>query len=137
MTSEIPPSPEKEKQTFSDRLNALKKNEKVEHFYSYAKTNTRDIIAYVLLVTGLVLLFFQPVYGTALIGMIFGLYYAHEVVNYLRGVKEHFNSQERVKNLVALGTLLGILIVMPMLLVGAALIVALKFILFPEKDMMP
>lgn len=135
MTNTTPPGPEKEKHTFSEKFETLKKNEKVEHFCSYAKTNTRDIIAYIVLIIGLFLLFFQPIYGAALIGMVFGLYYAKEILTYLREFKTRFNQQEMVKTLIAVGTLLGIFIVMPMLVIGAALIVALKFILFPEKDL--
>lgn len=123
-----------EKSKISKSFDKLKKNENVESFFSYAKNNTRDVIAYVLLILGIIFLFFDHNYGGFLIGAVFGLYFGDETIAFLRTYKENIGTQNTVKSLVFGALLLGLLISAPGIFIGALVVISLRFILFPEKD---
>src|SRR5437868_7544596 len=81
------------KDKLSETLSNITKNEKIEGLYSYAKSNTMDTVAYVFLIVGLVLLFFQPIYGGALIGIVTGIYFSDEITMLIRHLKDVVEKQ--------------------------------------------
>lgn len=94
--------------------------------YNYAKTNTRDMIAYILLLTGLLLLFFDPSFGETLIGVIFGLYFSQELYDCFKNYELFIHQQGFVKSLVFGALLLALLISAPFIFIGAAAAVAVR-----------
>jgi hypothetical protein len=126
---EEPSLKDKMKESFEN----LSKNEKVEEIYKYATANTRDTIAYILLITGILLLFFEPSYGGTLIGVIVGLYFAGEIYKLVVNYRKIIDNLGIVKSLILAGLLLAIFISLPMLFFGMAVAVALKQLLLPDK----
>lgn len=117
------------KNKFKDSYENLKKNDKVEGLVNYAKSNTRDTIAYVLLITGILLLFFEPWYGGTLVGVIFGLYFSNEILDLIQNYESYIDQHGIVKFLVFGGLLLAFFITAPFIFIGAAVAVGLKFLL--------
>jgi hypothetical protein len=106
-----------------------------EDLVHYVKENTRDSIAYVLMIVGLLLMLFDAYsnYGSFLVGIIFALYFANELVFVATNVKDLIEEYGVVKSLVLSGVLLALLIKLPFLLFGMAVITLLKIFLWPEK----
>jgi hypothetical protein len=107
---EIPPIPEPKK----------------EGFFDFFKSNTKDAIAYLLLIVGLVLLFFQPFFGGILIGLVAGLYYGQEIDYLLKNGNDFIETQGMVRSIVLGITFLALFISSPGIFIGAALSLALK-----------
>ena len=115
---------------FSDKIESLKKNEKVEQLYRYAKTNTADTIAYILMIVGIVLVYFRPPYGGVLVGIVAGLYFSTEIVQLITSLGEVVERNGMVRSLILGGLLLTFFIVNPWVFIGAALAAGIKHILF-------
>lgn len=107
----------------------IKKNENVQKFMSFAKSNTMDTIAYVVLFLGIILLFFTPFWGGVLIGAVGGFYFADPLIRFIRHFEEYIEQQGVVRVLILLGVALGFLIVAPAFFLGAAVTVAIKYVL--------
>lgn len=127
-----PESPKKD--SLSDKLEALKKNEKIEGIYNYATSNTKDTIAYVLMVLGIVTLFSSSFYGGSIVGIIFGLYFSKELYEIFHNLNDLIEQQGMVRSLIFGGLLLALFISSPWIFIGAALAVGLKHILMPDSE---
>lgn len=110
-----------------------KKNDKMEDFISYAKENTRDVVAYVLMILGLLLMFFQPIYGGLLIGLVVGAYFSSEILTLLKNYESLIDEYGLVKSLIIAGLLVAFLISAPAIFLGAFIVVGLRFFLLAEK----
>lgn len=127
MTSEQP-SPEK-KSKITETLDTLKKSEKVDDIVTYAKTHTKDTIAYVLIVLGIVWLFFKPFYAGLLIGAVVGFYFAKEISAQIKSANDYIEQQGMAKSLILGGTLLALFISAPGIFIGVATVVGVMQIL--------
>lgn len=131
--------PKKEEESFKEKLKSsvesFRKNEKVEEFYQYATTNTRDIIAYALLLIGILLMLFDPSwFGSTLVGVIFGLYFANDVVAVAKNLRSFIDQQGVVRSIILAGTLFALFIAVPFFFIGAAVAVGVReFIQSEEK----
>lgn len=135
MSSQSPQKPEGTESfqdKFKNTLQGLKSNEKLESLVGYATANTRDTISYVLLIIGIILMFFHTFYGGALIGLIAGFYFSSEIMAIVKHGNDLVEEQGIVKSLIAGGLLLALFISAPAIFIGAALAVAIRQILFPE-----
>lgn len=121
------------KDKFTESLENLKKNEKIEELYKYAKSNTGDTIAYVAMILGILILFFEPFYGGLLIGFIAGLYFSDEIARPLRSIEESIEELGMVRSLIFGGLLLGLFIEAPMIFIGLAIAVGLKQLIAPHS----
>lgn len=133
MTTPTPEKPKDEKKKLNETLESLKKNEKIEGIYNYATNNTRDTVAYILMIVGIVLLFTNTFYGGLLVGLIFGYYFAPELLKYSQSVNDLIEEHGMVRSLIFGGLLLALFISAPAIFIGAALAVILKQILSPES----
>lgn len=120
------------KDKFESTLSDLKKNAKLESLVSYATANTRDTVSYVILILGIILLFFHSFYGGALIGLVAGFYFSSEIIALIKHGNALVEEQGVVKSLIAGGVLLAFFICSYPIFIGAALAVAIRQILFPE-----
>ena len=125
------PNPPK-KNPLADKLDSLRKNEKIEGIYNYAANNTRDTLAYILMIIGIVLLFSYSFYGGFIVGLIFGLYFSDEITHTLRSLNDMIEFHGMVRSLIFGGLLLALLILAWPLYMGAAVAVGIKHILYPE-----
>ena len=136
MVNSSPPQ-EPKKDSMKDKLSStfenLKKNENFENIYGYASNNTRDTIAYVLMIIGIVLMLFHPFYGGTLIGLLGGFYFASELIYLVQNISQIIDYQGMVRSLIAGGVFVGLFISAPAIFIGMAIAVALKQIIFPEE----
>jgi len=108
-----------------------KNNDKFENLYNFAKTNTRDIIAYVLMVLGLILIFLPStiLLGGFIIGVVVGLYFTPEILGTLKNYETIVNHEGLVRSLILGGTLIAFLISAPAIFIGAALVILLRMLI--------
>lgn len=116
-TEEQPTAPEKEK---------------TPGLFDFARTNTKDAIAYIILIIGIILLFFERFSGELLIGVIFGLYYSREIQSLFRNFNEFIEEQGIVRGIVLGVTALALFISAPGIFIGAILAVIIKYLFSPE-----
>jgi hypothetical protein len=124
----------KKSDTISFRSMRSEKKESASYdaILDYIKGNTKDSIAYVLMVIGLLLMLFGSYYGSFLIGLIFSLYFVNEIAFAVTHAKEFIEEYGLVKSLVLAGTLLGIFFKVPFLFVGIAIVIGIRVFLWPE-----
>ncbi len=116
----------------SGRFEELKKHEHVQKVYTFAKTNTRDTLAYVALFIGIILLFFQAFWGGLIIGAVAGFYFADTVIHWLRNFNEYLETEGVVKVIILTGVAIGFFIGAPAYCLGAVAAIGIKFLLFGE-----
>ncbi len=112
MTGPEQPSPKKDNES-NDLLN-------------YFKIHMRETITYVLLVLGIVLLFFDQLYGGVIVGLIAGIYFGYEIVTYIKSWASATDSRKVARNLIIAGIALALFISAPAIFLGAAIAIAVK-----------
>ncbi|MEC7839790.1 MAG: hypothetical protein VX777_07105 [Chlamydiota bacterium] len=122
------------KNKITDTIDNLKKNEKIEDLYNYAKSNTADTVAYVAMILGLLILFFEPFYGGTIIGIVTGLYFSKEIMKPVGNLENFIEEFGMVRSLILGGLLLAFFIKTPMIFISAAAVVAVKQLIAPDKN---
>lgn len=130
--------PNKRDEGLKDKLKQtvdnLKKNDKVDEMVNYASSNTRDIIAYILLLAGLILMLTESArYGATLIGVIFGLYFSEQIVAFLKNFRNLTGSIGMVHSLILAATLLALFIAEPFIFIGALVALAVREFITTDK----
>lgn len=115
------------KDKLSDTFNNLKKNENIDAVYQYAQENTRDTIAYIVLIIGILLIFFKPFWGGLLVGIVVGIYFYNEILAIVQDLNGFIESQGMVRSLILGGIAIAFFISAPMIFIGAALAVGVKY----------
>lgn len=110
-------------------LDDLKKNENVKKVLDFAESNTGDMITYIALFIGILLLFFKEFWGGFIIGAIGGFHFADLIIAWLRDFQNYLEREGLVKVLILVGVALGFLIVAPSFFIGAAAAVGLRYLL--------
>lgn len=110
-----------------------KKDEKVHGLFDFATTNTKDAIAYIIMILGIILLFFERFSGELLIGVIFGLYYSTEIQSLFRNFNEFIEEQGIVRGIILGVTIIALFISAPGIFIGAILAVIIKYLFSPDK----
>lgn len=100
----------------------------------YLANNTRDVVAYVLLVIGIIMLFFQPLYGGLLIGLVAGIYFSREIIRFVKNCENMIEEEGVVRSIILCGTVLAFFISAPAIFIGAAVVVVLKLFLSSESN---
>lgn len=121
------------KDKFNETLEKVKSNEKIEDIYNYAKTNTADTVAYVAMILGILIMFFEPFYGGTIIGVVAGLYFSKEIMRPVHNLEGFIEELGMVRSLIFGGLLLAFFIKAPMIFIGAAVAVLFKQIIMPDK----
>lgn len=113
-----------------------KRKDKFESLLDFAKENTRDTIAYIVLIIGILLMFFNStsVYGSLCVGVIFAIYFIQELCALYNNAHTLIEEHGLVKSFVFGGTMLSLFFRAPFLFIGIALVVAIKMLLFPYKE---
>lgn len=103
---------------------------KMDNIVSYAKKNTKDTIAYVLIILGIVFaLFGGGFYGGVLVGLVAGFYYGPEIIAQVKGVNSTIHRVGIPRALVLGGTILAFFIFAPGIFIGAAISAAITMLL--------
>jgi hypothetical protein len=93
--------------------------EAVEKVYHMAKNMQRDTATYIALAIGLVLLYWQPLWGGAIVGVIFGIYFFHEMLPRVKSFRTYLQSEGQAKSIVLAGTVVVLLFLAPGFVLGA------------------
>lgn len=106
-----------------------------ETFTDYIKNNTKDSIAYVVMVIGILLMLFDPYspYGELIVGIIFSLYFVSELTFVIKNIKDFIEEYGLVKSLVLGGALLALFIKVPFFFIGAAAVIAIQLFIWPDE----
>ncbi len=133
MTYTDPKKPD-EDESFKERLTKkfdnLKNNENVDGVFNFAKSNTKDTLAYILLIIGIILMFFEPQWGGLLIGLITGLYFSDEIIYIVKNFNGLIEEQGLVRILVLAALFVTVFILLPFLFLGMLVgVLAMKIIL--------
>lgn len=103
-----------------------------EDLIDYFKTHIRESISYIILILGIILLFFDRLYGGLLVGIVTGVYFGDDIVNYIKTLKQTFDklssSSDIAKHLITLGIAFAFLIAAPGIFLGAAIAIAIKML---------
>ncbi len=105
----------------------------VEKFERYATTNKEDMVSYVVLIIGIVFLFFWGWLGGILIGIVFGVYFAREIIDFFKGIHGFIEKEGIVRSLILLATAVAFFILNPAFFIAAAVGVGIKEILLSFK----
>lgn len=97
-----------------------------DYLLEYLKSHPREVIAYVLLILGIILLFFQPVIGGILVGLVAGIYFADDIIAYITDWKIGEDAYQFNRHLVWAGVALAFFISAPAIFLGAAIAVGIK-----------
>jgi membrane-bound ClpP family serine protease len=106
-----------------------------ETFTDYIKNNTKDSIAYVVMVIGILLMLFDPYspYGELIVGIIFSLYFINELTFVTKNIKDFVEEYGLVKSLVLGGALLALFIKVPFFFIGLAAVIAIQLFIWPDE----
>lgn len=114
---------------FSETIENLKKNKKVDSVLEYARHNTRDTVAFALLIIGILWMLGQPFNGGVLIGLVVGFYFSKELIGYVRDFNSYLEEQGPAKTVILGGGALALFFLAPGIFIGVAVMAALKYLL--------
>lgn len=103
-----------------------KENKNTDNLIDYFKTHARETTAYILLVLGILLLFFNPLIGGILVGIITGIYFGDEILDYILNWKKRSQNQGIARHLISAGIALAFFISAPAIFLGAAIAIGIK-----------
>lgn len=96
----------------------------------YFKHHARETISYILLITGILLITYWPFYGGILVGVVAGIYFGDEIVNYIKNWKGSLSStanySQMSRQIVLLGLAIAFFISAPAIFLGAAIAIGIK-----------
>lgn len=121
------------KDKISEKLEDFKKSDKLEGLYSFAKSNTRDTIAYVLLAIGVIWFFFQSFYGGAIVGLVAGVYFSDAIMGAIYGCNSYAAQCGSASCLTIIASLIVLFFSLPGFFIGAAISVGLKQLFIGNK----
>jgi len=100
---------------------------KNDKFLDYLKGHVRETIIYVLLVLGIVFLFFNAVYGGLLVGIVTGIYYGQDIIAYITNWQATLDSDSHrlSQHLISAGIAVAFLISVPAIFLGTAIAIAI------------
>ncbi|MFQ5730229.1 MAG: hypothetical protein ACE5GN_07700 [Waddliaceae bacterium] len=119
------PEPRKLSETFE----TLKENKNVESLVSYVQTHIQDTVAYVLMILGIVWMFFQSFYGGILVGLVGCFYFSKEIHEFIKSFNELVEKEGLAKSIILGGAGLALFVSAPGIFIGAAIMLGLKIML--------
>ena len=124
------PEEQPTKDKFKETLENLKKPESYENLVSFAKSNTQDTIAFVLMVIGIMWIFLSGgIYAGILVGLVAGFYFADEIILNVRSLNETIQKVGMTHALILGGMFVALFIAAPGIFIGAAVAAGLKQII--------
>jgi hypothetical protein len=129
MTSKTPNGNQEQKSKFTEKLSSMNKDQKIENLITYAKNNTQDTIAYILMLFGIIWIFINSFYGGILVGLVTGWYYGTDIVAYVKNANQMIDELGVPRALVLGLTLVAFFVLAPGIFIGAAITSAIKQVL--------
>ena len=116
------------KDKFSKTIDSIKKDPKIESLITYAKKNTWDTVAYILMLLGIVWIFLNSFYGGILVGLVAGIYYGNEIVEFVKSANKKINEIGIPQALILGLTIVAFFILAPGIFIGAAISAGIKHV---------
>lgn len=108
-------------------------NRKEEWKKSFNQSTPRDIVAYILLILGLILLIPFPIYGGVLIGLVAGIYFAGDILAIFKNYNNYRLENGFAKSVILAGTALAFLILAPPIILGMAIAICLRILIVDDR----
>lgn len=115
----------KETKNFSEQLKSLFSSPHVKKIEEYARENSGETAAYILLGIGLLLTFVNPLLGSALIGLLAGFFFYDDVFQIASHVKGVLRALGPLKVTILLAFLIIVFFAYPFFFIAFALVIAL------------
>ncbi|WP_075883741.1 hypothetical protein [Candidatus Protochlamydia sp. W-9] len=111
-----------------EQLRFARESKNNDEIFDFAKNNKEQMITYLLLGLGIVLIMFMygSLLGELIIGMVVGYHFASEIVSYLQNVRHFFSNKEQLRSIVLTVVLVALFIAAPGIFIGAAIIAAIQ-----------
>jgi hypothetical protein len=122
-----PPTP-KFNEKFQESYDRFKKNEKVESFFSFTRSNVGATISYVVLFIGILWTIFWPFSGGIIVGVVAGIYFGDVILAWMLAAREHVENEALIHNLILGGVILGLFVAAPGIVIGAAIVILVKYL---------
>lgn len=116
-------------ETVKEKIKGFDMNENMENVVTFATSNTRDAIAYLILLAGLVISLFNPMVGETLVGIIVGIYFSGAIRHFFSAFSQFVDKWGVFKLFVAGGGFIILLLAAPMFFVGIAVTIGVKMLL--------
>lgn len=97
-----------------------------DNLIGYFKHHLRETISYIILILGIITLFFDQYIGGIIVGLIAGIYFGDEVVNYLKSWNVDKDSKAIARHFISAGVAIAFLISAPAIFLGAAIAIGIK-----------
>lgn len=105
--------------TESDADLGAQAKETVEKVYRYARSMPRETVTYIALVVGIILIPWQPLWGGAILGVVFGIYFSNELLPRVKSFRAYLESEGQAKSIVLGVAILALLFLAPGVVLGA------------------
>lgn len=107
----------------------IKESKQVNDLYRYARTNKEQMLTYILLAIGVILLFTHTPIGGLLIGLVTGYFFSDEIVFFGKNIRQFFESQDYLRYLVMIVAGLALLVEAPGIIIGVIVAAAFTYII--------
>lgn len=97
-----------------------------EQFIDYSRAHPREVAAYALLILGIFFLFFLPILGQALIGIVVAIFFSHELLDLLINYNKYINNWGVAHSVVLVGAAIAFFIQAPVIFIAAGFTLGLK-----------
>lgn len=127
-------SGKKSSDDFNDPMKNSFRNFRDSGMYQYATSNKIKTITYLLLVLGIILIFFNNFIGTLFVGFVAGYHFSDAIVRFIQNLPQLINFDDQVQGVVMAAVALTLFIVAPGLPIGAVIVAVFKELLFKRSS---
>jgi hypothetical protein len=121
------------KKKFQNTVKKAKTSKQLDELYNFTNTNTEGLIAFILLVVGVITLFINEFVGSLIIGAVAGYFYSGEVIYFFRTLPAYFHGHEKTRHIVFVVLLVGLLLTSPAFFIGGILAAIITEFLYRSK----
>lgn len=126
--SQKDPRQEESKEKNTSSLNDSKTQDKFDELYSLTQSNKLDTVVLIILLIGILVSVYNLLYGGLLIGIVFGYYFADDLMTHAKNIRNYIENEGNIKALVIGGLVIGLFIATPAIFIGALAAIAVKLL---------
>lgn len=114
----------------SDKIkSAISSASPLDDFVEYAKNHKYQVVTYLILIIGLILLFADRFLGGLILGGVGGFYFSNEILSFLKRIGSFFSNESQWNDAVIVLILVGLFIAAPGFFIGALLVAGIRRLL--------
>ena len=99
---------------------------KMTNYWEYVKSNKEEVLVYLLLIIGILSLFFNPYFGELILGILTGLYFYSELVYLIQNARDMYRDKGRIRYIILMGLTLSLLIFLPVYVITTIVVAAIR-----------